>query len=63
MVPGNNDLEPTKIIHVSSFKIQGNHHLYCLYVPTITGRARLIRSHSSARFYFEISGIRINSII
>ena len=28
-----------------------------------TGWARLIRSHSSARFCFELSGIRINSII
>ena len=26
-----------------------------------TGKARLIQSHSLARFSFEISGIRINS--
>ena len=35
MVPGNNELEPTKIIRLSSFKMQGNHHLYCLYVSAI----------------------------
>ena len=28
-----------------------------------TGQARLIRTYSSANFSFEISGIRINSII
>ena len=26
-------------------------------IETNTGRERLIRSHSSARFYFELSGI------
>ena len=27
-----------------------------LFIFALTGRARLIRSHSSARFYFELSG-------
>ena len=30
--------------------------LFSLSVSAITGRARLIRSHSSARFSFELSG-------
>ena len=28
----------------------------CFWMWAVTGRARLIRSHSSARFYFELSG-------
>ena len=33
-----------------------NCHSLCSLVTVVTGRERLIRSHSSARFSFELSG-------
>ena len=39
-----------------SFIISKVAKLWCRLISVITGRARLIRSHSSARFCFELSG-------
>ena len=37
------------------------HNVILIQYKMITGRARLIRSHSSARFCFELSGKACNS--
>ena len=47
----------TKTQHNVSVQTQGVQSETCRNCSvSITGRARLIRSHSSARFYFELSG-------
>ena len=63
----NEDEEIRKVDYFISFisaiyYLQSNAFTNCYIICYITGWARFIRSHSSARFCFELSGIRINSV-